>query len=353
MSIFESPDYDAHERVVFVRDASTGLCAIIAVHDTTLGPSLGGCRMWPYASEALAIRDVLRLSRGMTYKAALARVPLGGGKSVVIGDSRTQKTPGMLQAMGRAIESLGGRYIVGEDIGTNPDDMRELRKETRYVSCLRKEDGGYGDPAPMTALGVFSAMRAAVVAVRRSDSLQGLRIAVQGVGNVGRNLCALLHEAGAALTVCDVYGPNALRAAEEFDAAVVEPEAIYSVQADIFAPCAMGGIVNADTISRLRASIIAGAANNQLADDGCGELLRQRSILYMPDYVANGGGLVSCAAEWYRYDPATVRERVLGIFDTCNEVIERARASGMTTNVAADAIARERIEAAAVRQTAA
>ena len=342
MSVFEARDYDSHEQVAFFNDPDSGLRAIIAIHDTTLGPALGGCRMWPYENEDAAIRDVLRLSRGMTYKAAVLDCGLGGGKSVIIGDSRTAKTPQLLQAMGRAIASLNERYIVGEDVGTNPDDMREMRAVTRCVSCLRKEHGGYGDPAPMTALGVFSAIRAGVEAVGGSDSLDGIHVAVQGVGNVGYNLCRLLAEAGARLTVCDVYADQIRRVSSEFAVTVVEPDDIYDVDADVYAPCAMGATLNDATIDRLKARVVAGAANNQLDQVRHGAMLGERGIVYLPDYVANGGGLISCAAEWYGRDPATVAEQVRGIYDTCRMILEQAGSQGITTSEAADRIAESR-----------
>lgn len=344
MSVFEAPEFDDHEQVLFVNDPPSGLRAIIAIHDTRLGPALGGCRMWPYGSEREAIRDVLRLSRGMTYKAAVLDCGLGGGKSVIIGDSHSQKTPELLHSMGRAIATLQERYIVGEDVGTNPDDMREIRTVTRCVSCLRREDGGYGDPAPMTALGVFSAMRAGVEEAFGSDSLRGLRVAVQGVGNVGRNLCRQLSAAGAKLTVCDVFTRHLDRVRAELEVATVEPEEIYDVEADVFAPCAMGGIINDETIGRLQVKIVAGAANNQLESDRHGAELARRGIVYLPDYVANGGGLISCAAEWYGKDPSRVPDEVRGIYDTCVGILRVAREQGLTPGEAADRIAESRFK---------
>ncbi|MDX1554452.1 MAG: Glu/Leu/Phe/Val dehydrogenase dimerization domain-containing protein [Xanthomonadales bacterium] len=342
MSVFEAPEFDGHEQVSFFNDEETGLRAIIAIHSTTLGPALGGCRMWPYEDERAAIRDVLRLARGMTYKAAVLDCGLGGGKSVIIGDSRTHKTPELLRAMGRAIAACNEQYIVGEDVGTNPDDMRVMREVTRHVSCLRKEDGGYGDPAPMTALGVFSAIRAGVEEAFGSDDLDDIHVAVQGVGNVGFNLCRLLDEAGATLTVCDVYPEQLERVTDEIDVSVVEPGEIYDVPAEVFAPCALGGVVNDGTIDRLNVRVVAGAANNQLDHDRHGIRLAEREIVYLPDYVANGGGLISCAAEWYGHDASTVPISVRGIFDTCRTILKVAREDGVTTSVAADRIAERR-----------
>ena len=342
MSVFDAPEYDGHEQVLFANDDATGLRAIIAIHNTNLGPALGGCRMWPYASDEEAIRDVLRLSRGMTYKSAVLDCGLGGGKSVIIGDSRSLKTPELMHAMGRAIATLQERYIVGEDVGTNPDDMREIKSVTRCVSCLRKEDGGYGDPAPMTALGVFSAIRAGLTHALGSDDMSGITVAVQGVGNVGFNLCRQLAEAGADLVVCDVYPEQLQRARDELGATVVEPDDIYDVDAEVFAPCAMGAVVNDRTVDRLKARIVAGAANNQLDEDRHGLALADKGITYLPDYVANGGGLVSCAAEWYGKDAGQVPEDVRGIYDTCLKVLEVAENDQVPTNVAADRIAEAR-----------
>ncbi len=347
MSVFTATDYDGHERVVFAHDRATGLKAIVALHDRTLGPALGGCRMWPYGSDAEAIADVLRLSRGMTYKAAIAGVALGGGKAVIIGDSRSQKTPALLEAMGAVIDSLEGRYITGEDIGTNPDDMAVIKRRTRYVTCLRKADGGYGDPAPMTALGVFQAIRAGCEQALGSSDLQGLRVAVQGIGNVGYNLCRLLHDAGATLLVSDVHAPSQERAVSEFGATALPGEAILAAEAEVLAPCARGAVLNDQTVPQIRARVIAGAANNQLAEDRHADALAARGILYLPDYVANGGGLVCVAAEWYRDPPEAVESKVRAIFETCQAIVARARADGSSTGAAADRIAEERVRAAA------
>jgi leucine dehydrogenase len=343
MSIFDAAEFDEHEEVVFINEPAVGLRAIIAIHNTTLGPALGGCRMWPYTKDTDAIRDVLRLSRGMTYKAAILDCGLGGGKSVIIGDSYTDKTPQMLQAMGRWIATLDERYIVGEDIGTNPTDMKEIRNETRCVSCLREEDGGYGDPAPLTALGVFSAMRAGIEHSFGSDDFSGLRVAVQGIGNVGTNLCQLLHEAGAKLTISDVNPDRLDEMGKTFGANIVEADDIYSVDAQVFAPCAMGAILNDTTIPQLKAKVVAGAANNQLDESRHGQMLAEQGITYLPDYVANGGGLISCAAEWYRSDPAEISGQVRKIYNTSLSILERASANGTTPAEAADTIAAERI----------
>jgi len=343
MSIFNAAEFDQHEEVVFINEPENGLRAIIAIHNTTLGPALGGCRMWDYKHESDAIRDVLRLSRGMTYKSAILDCGLGGGKSVIIGNPYKQKTPEMLHAMGRWIDTLGERYIVGEDIGTNPADMKEIQTETRCVSCLRQEDGGFGDPAPMTALGVFSAMRAGMEQAFGSGDFEGIRVAVQGTGNVGTHLCRLLHEAGAMLTVSDINVDNLRQVIDEFGTDVVEPGDIYAVDAQVFAPCAMGAVLNDSTIPNLKARVVAGAANNQLDETLHGKMLADRGIVYMPDYVANGGGLVSCAAEWYGNEAAIVPQQVRQIYDTSLSILECAREQEITTAEAADKIARERL----------
>lgn len=342
MSVFEAPEYDGHEQVLFVDEPSAGLRAIIAVHSTRLGPALGGCRMWPYQSEAHAIRDVLRLSQGMTYKSAILDCGLGGGKSVIIGDPYKEKTPQLFQAMGRWIDRLDGQYIVGEDIGTNPRDMKEMLSETRCVSCLLEEDGGYGDPAPMTALGVFSAMQAGLEHTRGSADLDGIRVSVQGAGNVGRHLCRLLHDAGSVLVVSDVHEANLNLVTDQFDVEVVDAESIYEAEVDVFAPCAMGAILNDSTIPKLKASVVAGAANNQLDTAAHGRQLAERGIAYLPDYVANGGGLISCAAEWYGKDIEQVPKDVRRIFDTCRDILQGAEEAGSTTSESANRIAEER-----------
>jgi leucine dehydrogenase len=298
--------------------------------------------MYPYATEDDALRDVLRLARGMTYKAASMNVELGGGKSVIIGDAHTEKTPELLHAMGRCIEKMGGRYITGEDIGTNPDDMAQIKTTTKYVSCLHEKDGGYGDPAPMTALGVLQGMRAGCEQAFGTDDLKGVRVAVQGAGNVSTNLFRVLTEAGAVITCSDTHKPALDRAVELFGVATVEPEEIYDVDAEIFSPCAIGATINDDTLPRLKAKVVAGAANNQLDRDEHGQMLADRGIVYLPDYVANGGGLVCVAAEWYGHDQAQVETNVRGIYDTCKEVLARAESDGVPTSVAADRIAEAR-----------
>ena len=350
MSVFGAPDYDDHELVEFVRDARTGLHAIIAVHSTARGPSLGGCRMYPYTSETEAIADVLRLSRGMSYKAAVADVALGGGKSVIIANPAADKSDELLQSMGRAIDRLGGRYITGEDIGTRPSDMAIMRRETRCVSCLETEDGGYGDPAIFTALGVAQAIRAGCKFAFDTEELKGIRVAVQGVGNVGHHLCRLLHAAGASLVICDPLESN-LKKVADLKPDVVAVENIFNANVDVFAPCAVGAVLNDDSIPLLNARVVAGAANNQLSEARHAELLADSGILYVPDYVANGGGLISCEAEWYQTDRSLIEPRVKKIYDTCCELIQNAADNGITTGEAADLLAQKKISAATQART--
>ena len=342
MPVFDHADFDRHEEVEYVHDPETGLRAIVAVHNTRLGPALGGCRMYPYRQEEDALRDVLRLSRGMSYKAALAGVALGGGKCVVIGDPAQHKTPELLRALGRFIDRLGGRYIVGEDLGTSPADMRILKSTTSYVCCVAESDGGYGDPAPMTALGVLEAIKAGLEATAGTAELRGRRVAVQGFGNVGANLCRqLLHEA-ASVIACDPT-PARAEAARRMGVEVVPPADIYSVAADVFAPCAVGAVLHDESVAALQVRLVAGAANNQLGEDRHAEQLHERGILYVPDYVANGGGLIACAAEWYRTPRTKVHGDVVRIRATCTDVLSEARSLGVTPLRVANRRAEERL----------
>jgi leucine dehydrogenase len=349
MRVFEAPAFDDHEQVVFCCDNSSGLKAVIAIHNTNRGPALGGCRVWNYASEEEALHDVLRLSKGMTYKAAMAHLDLGGGKCVVIGDSRKDKTADLLRALGRCVDTLGGRYIIAEDAGTSVEDMKIIGETTRHVVGIADKvtaKGGTrsGDPSPATAYGVFIGLRAAVKYRLGRGDLDGLKVALQGVGHVGYLLARRLHDAGARLTLCDIYPQQAQRAADELGASVVPPEDIYQQDVDVFAPCALGAVINDDTLYRLRAVVIAGCANNQLAEDRHGNELMDRNILYAPDYVINAGGLIDVAYE--RQPGGYNREKMLRhierIDDTLSEIFERADAAGKASNVIADQIAEER-----------
>lgn len=353
MTVFSQDDFADHEQVVFVSDEAAGLKALIAIHDTSLGPALGGCRMYPYADEAAALRDVLRLSRAMTEKAAAAGLDLGGGKAVIMGDPRRQKTPALLQAMGRAVERLAGRYITAEDVGTTVADFAEVRKATRHVVGLPVDLGGTGDPSPTTAFGVFHGLAAAARHRWGAASLAGRHVALQGLGNVGWHLCQLLHEAGAILTVSDVDASRTARAAATFAARTVSPEAIYAVDAEIFAPCAMGAVLNDDTVAQLRCGIVGGAANNQLAREEHGELLLSRGILYAPDFVINAGGMIRVASERDGYDQRRVDRAVEGIGNTLLAIFQDAEAQGVPTHTAARRLAQARLGRARAVQAAA
>ena len=341
MPFFDAPDFDHHEQVVFAHDAATGLKAIIAIHDTTLGPGMGGCRFWPYASDRDALTDVLRLSRGMTYKSALAGLPLGGGKAVVIGDARRVKTPQLLQALGRAIDRLGGRYITAEDVGTSPDDMAHIATTTRFVAGIDSH-GISGDPSPYTARGVFLGIRAAVRHRLGADTLAGVHVAVQGLGHVGQALCEDLHAAGARLTVTDIATERCHRLAARLGAQAVAPEAIYDVVADVFAPCALGAIINESTLPRLKVAIIAGAANNQLATGDLALVLKSHGILYAPDYAINAGGIIRVCRE-YLGNTDSVDDEVVKIYDTLSHLFAMADDHNISTLEAADARARARL----------
>ena len=338
--IFNELNFDNHEQVVFVSEAKSGLKGIIAVHNTNLGPAMGGCRMWNYATEATAVNDVLRLSRGMTYKNAVAGLPIGGGKSVIIGNPKTDKTPALFEAMGEALERLGGRYITAEDVGTTPLDMAHVATKTRYVAGL----GASGDPSPYTAMGCFVGAQAAVKHRLQRDSMEGLIVAVQGLGNVGYDYARRLHAAGAKLIVADIDQDALERAHAEFGAEIVAVDAIYDVHADIYAPCALGATLNPDTLSRLKVKIVAGAANNQLATAEIGELLRRKEVLYVPDFVINAGGIIKVCYEYLNKPEDDVEAHVREISDTLVEIFARADREELSTSLVADEVAEARFK---------
>lgn len=342
MSLFDHPEFDSHEQVVFCHDAEVGLKAMIAIHSTKRGPAVGGCRMWPYGSEAEALTDVLRLARGMTYKSALANLAYGGAKSVIVGDPRTGKSEALFRAMGRFVESLGGRYIVAEDVGVSLDDVEVMARETKHVAGTRA--GGAGDPSPSTAYGVYMGIRAAVAHKLNRASLHGLRMAVQGLGHVGYALCGTLAADGVKLIVSDVNPAALARAVRDFAAEAVDPDAIYQADVDVFAPCALGAIINDETIPRLKASIIAGSANNQLAEARHGAELARRGVLYAPDYVINAGGVINISYEGPAYDKTAAVRHVASIRGILAEIFTRADAQGIPTSVAADRLAEERFK---------
>lgn len=297
MTIFDHPEFDDHETVVFARDRETGLRAVIAIHSTDLGPAVGGCRVWTYETEAEGLRDVLRLSRGMTFKNAAAGLPLGGGKAVIMLAPGQQKTPELMRAFGRAVDRLNGAYITAEDVGVSPEDMEEVRSQSRHVTGLTRGALASGDPSPVTARGVFESLQTGVRHVLGRDDLQGLRVAVQGLGHVGWQLCEHLHQAGAALIVTDLDTRRMTDAAERWGAAMAAPAHIHAQDCDVFAPCALGGILNRETLPQLRARLIVGAANNQLAEETLATDLHRMGIVLLPDFIVNAGGIMNAAAE--------------------------------------------------------
>lgn len=340
--VFHHIEQYGHEQIVFAQDKEAGLKAIIGIHSTVLGPSLGGCRMWNYSDEGEALRDVLRLSRGMTYKASIAGLKLGGGKAVIIGDSRTQKTPELLRSFGRFVESLSGRYITAEDVGMKVQDIDVIRTETEYAVGGSNE-GGSGDPSIMTAFGVFQGMKAALKFAGLGEELNGVQVAVQGVGNVGYHLCSYLSAAGAKLFVSDIYPNQIEKVVQEFGAVAVEPDQVYQTDCEIFAPCALGAILNSRTIPQLKCKIIAGSANNQLETEADGFTLFKRGVVYAPDYAINSGGLINVAAELDGYNQEKVLGKVSQIYTTIANVLERSKKENVPPHVAADRLAEQRL----------
>jgi leucine dehydrogenase len=340
--IFSQMTDMGHEQLVACYDKSSGYRGIIAIHDTTLGPALGGTRFWNYESENEAIFDVLRLSRGMTYKNAVAGLNLGGGKAVIIGDNRTPRREMIFRAHGRFVESLGGRYITAEDVGTSTADMDFVHMETEYVAGLETRSG---DPSPVTARGVFRAIQASARVRWGSESVEGKTVIVQGLGNVGQFLCRELHAAGAKLIVTDIDAARIKRATSELGAKAVEPNAIYSQKGDIFAPCALGGILNDETIPQLKVEIVAGGANNQLLEEKHGDELERRGILYAPDYVTNAGGVINVYGEVAGWTRDRALRKADEIFNTALGVFEIAKEQGIPTYVAADRLAERRLAA--------
>lgn len=344
MDVFElMTSYDYGE-VHLRRDAGTGLRAIVAIHDTRLGPALGGCRFLQYTREEDALVDALRLARGMTYKAALAGIPHGGGKSVLMRPAMAHfDRAALFLAFGRFVDDLGGRYITAEDSGTGLEDMDVIRSVTKHVCGVDASQGGSGDPSPYTALGVRRGIEACVKIRLGRDSLEGIHVAVQGVGHVGYHLCKELHACGARLSVADVDPLKAERAQREFGAATVPLDQIFDVECDVLAPCALGSALNDRTIPRIKAGVIAGAANNQLAEPRHGDDLNARGILYAPDYAINAGGLINVAQEVAGYDERKARERTMRIYDTIYEIAERSRKSLTPTYRVADLMVEEKL----------
>jgi leucine dehydrogenase len=333
-----------HEQVVFCQDAETGLKAIIAIHDTTLGPALGGTRMWDYINEEDALQDVLRLSRGMTLKAAISGLDLGGGKAVIIGDSKTEKTEALMRKFGQYVDSLGGKYITAKDVGMSTKEMEYVRIETKHVTGIPESMGGSGDPSPVTAFGVYMGMKASAKYKWGSDKLVGKTVVVQGVGHVGKNLVKHLTEEGANIIINDINTQKLNELANEFGANIVMGDAIFDLDIDIYAPCALGATVNPDTISRLKCEIIAGAANNQLADEERdGQLCADKGICYAPDFLINAGGLINVYSELKGYNREHAINQTREIYNTTLEILNKAELEHITTHAAALAIAQQRI----------
>jgi leucine dehydrogenase len=340
--------YD-YENVFYCNDNNTGLRAVIAIHDTTLGPAAGGCRMWIYESEWDAVEDALRLARGMTYKYAAAGLDLGGGKAVVIGDPKTQKSEALFRSLGRFIERLQGVYWTGEDVGTTLRDMEYMYRETRFVITLPRSLGGAGPIAGATALGVIQGMKAAVKRITESDKLDGLVVGVQGLGAVGSELVKGLRDEGAKLKVCDTDREKVAAMQKEFDVDVVSPDTVYDEKMDVFSPCALGGVLNRDTVPRLKCRVVAGSANNQLQTEQDGYNLEKRGVVYVPDYVLNAGGTIYDTDRLFHgvHDHERALEKVLRIRETVERVFRLSQEQGVPTFVAADRFAEQRIASVA------
>ncbi len=343
-NLFDQIKAEGHEQLVVCSDASSGLQALIAIHNTSLGPALGGCRMWPYASFNEALSDVLRLSRAMTYKAAVSDLPLGGGKSVIWGDPRKNKSRALLDAFAKQIDSLNGRYIVAEDVGISLGDIEVIRESTPHVSGFSLEKGGSGDPSPATAYGVFCGMKACLEEVYGNASFTGKRVAIQGMGKVGSALAKLLHEAGASLYVSDMDPERVAHAIRLYGADPIHGHEVYRAECDIFAPCALGGIINSRSIKSFACRIIAGAANNQLKEMSVVDELSSRDILYAPDYVLNAGGLINIAEELSGYDQPRAYEKIAKIYDRMKMVFALSKTESISTAKAAESLAERRLK---------
>ena len=342
--VFNPMSLDEHEQVVFCYDRETGLKAIIAIHNTMLGPALGGCRMWTYKSESEALRDVLRLSRGMTYKAAVSGLNLGGGKAVIIGDSKTDKNEALFRKFGRFVNNLNGKYITAEDVGISTSDMEWIRMETEHVTGLPESMGGGGDPSPVTAYGVYLGMKASAKHAWGSEELSGKRVGVQGIGKVGKCLVELLVKDGAKVFITDINQHNVKQVSAFYKTDVVSPDEFYSTPMDIYAPCALGATLNNENIEKLNCDIVAGSANNQLAKEKIhGPLLMERNIVYAPDFLINAGGLINVYSELYGYNRQRAMDNTSRIYDVTLDILRKSKEENIPTYVAAKEIARNRI----------
>lgn len=343
--VFGQNSFDDHEQIVFCRDKDTGLKTIIGIHNTVLGPALGGTRMWNYANEWEALNDVLRLSRGMTFKSAITGLNLGGGKAVIIGDSKTLKTPELMRRFGEFVHSLSGRYITAEDVGMKTEDMDTVREVTPYVTGISESKGGAGNPSPITAYGVFMGMKAAAKFQFGSEILEDKNVFVQGIGNVGEALVEHLVNEGAKVTIADISEEQLEEVSAKYGTAIYNGNDIYGEVMDIYAPCALGATVNDDTIYKLQAKIVAGAANNQLADENKhGHMLQERGIVYAPDFLINAGGIINVYAELENYGRQEIMRKTENIYNTTLEILNNARINNVTPHSAAVDIARGRIE---------
>ena len=343
--VFGQISFNNHEQIVFCNDKDTGLKAIIGIHNTTLGPALGGTRMWNYTNEWEALNDVLRLSRGMTYKSAITGLNLGGGKAVIIGDSKIDKTPQMIRKFGEYVNSLSGKYITAEDVGTTTQDMDIIKEVTNSVTGVSIEKGGSGNPSPVTAYGVFMGMKAATKYKFGTDNLQGKKILVQGIGHVGEALVNYLTNDGAIVQISDINQSRLHEVSQKYNAKIFMSDNLYAADVDIYAPCALGATINDDTIHFLKAKIIAGAANNQLANETIhGQILKDRGILYAPDFLINAGGIINVYGEIAGYGVAEAMKRTEEIYNTTLEICSLAEQNGITTQEAAMSIAENRIE---------
>ncbi|MCC5946135.1 MAG: Glu/Leu/Phe/Val dehydrogenase [Bernardetiaceae bacterium] len=347
-SIFDKIEQMGHEQITFCHDAKTGLKAIVGVHNTVLGPALGGTRMWTYASDEEALQDALRLSRGMTFKNAVAGLNLGGGKAVIIGDARTQKNEPLLRRYGKFIESLNGKYITAEDVGMSEADMEYIAMETKHVTGLNEKMGGAGDPSPYTALGTYMGIKAAAQQVFGNDSLAGKRVLVQGTGNVASHMIDMLAKENAEIIICDIFEDRLKAITDRHKVQVVGTDEIYDIEADVYAPCALGATVNDETLARLRTPIIAGCANNQLKDEKIhGDACLQRGIVYVPDFLINAGGVINVYSEYAKMPKEWVVRKTEALYDTCLEVIQRSANEQRNAQEVAIEIALERIDAIA------
>ena len=343
--VFGQVSFDGHEQVVFCNDKDTGLKAIIGIHNTVLGPALGGTRMWNYANEWEALNDVLRLSRGMSFKSSISGLNLGGGKAVIIGDAKTQKTPELMRKFGEYVNSLSGKYITAEDVGMETKDMDTVREVTQYVTGISEEKGGSGNPSPITAYGVFMGLKAATKYRFGSDNLEGKKVLVQGIGHVGEVLVQHLTESGAIVTIADINEDRLKAVGQKYGAKIFTSDDLYSAEVDIYAPCALGATINDATIHKIQAKVIAGAANNQLANEVIhGTILKDKGILYAPDFLINAGGVINVYSELANLTRAQVMEKTENIYNTSLEIFKFAETNNITTHQAAMSIAQKRID---------